>query len=355
MKRKVREEYISLLRCALWGGDLPPVSHLSGVLRLAHSQKTEPLVADVLQRGAYPLPEKAAEELMKRLLATERLNTELDVEGKAILQEWAAEDISGIILKGQGLASYYLRPLLRVCGDIDLWVPEEDYDRACELLLKRERSLGDVRLVDEGDKHLCIKRGHVVIEVHRMALILPTKDILWQQIEQEGLSGPGTTPEENFNALFIFLHAWEHFCGDGVGLRQLCDWAMFLHWQTGKLDLALLRSRLEALQLLKPWQVFAALAVDGLGLPADEMPFYNARFRRRGLYILRMILKEGNFGKARPVKQKRSGRNTASKKMHTALSLPQRAIRLFPVFPGLSFRFLGRGLKKGFRKLFKGR
>ena len=355
MNRKVREEYISLLRCALWGGDFPPVSHLAGILRLAHGQKTEPLIADVLQRGAYPLPEKAAEELMKRLLATQRLNTELDGEGKAILQEWAADGISGIILKGQGLARCYPRPRLRVCGDIDLWVPEKDYDRACELLLKRERSLGEVRIVDEGDKHLCIKRDYVVIEVHRRALILRSQDLLWQQIERDGLAGRGPIPEDNFNALFIFLHAWEHFCGDGIGLRQLCDWALFLHSRAGTLDLGLLRSRLEALRLLKPWQVFGALAVDGLGLPADEMPFYDARFRRLGLYVLRMILQEGNFGKARPVKQKRSGRSTAGKKVHTALSLPVRAVRIFPVFPGVAFRFLGRGLKEGFRKLFKGR
>lgn len=352
MSRKVRQDYLSLLRCALWDGDFPPAPRRTrAVLRLADAQKTVPLIGDVLHRAGYPLTDKAAEKVAKRIVAAQRLNTDLDREGEAILQEWAEAGITGILLKGQSLARCYPRPHLRVCGDIDFYVQEADYRHACKLVFRREDLLGDVRIVDEGEKHLCLKRDHVIVEVHRRALILrsPEKDARWQEIEAEGLKG--SAPERTFNALYIFLHAWEHFGGNGLGVRQLCDWALFLHKNAGELDLTKLQAWLSELDLMDPWQVFGALAVNGLGLPASEMPFYDLHFRRRGLYLLRLILREGNFGRNRPARKNRSKWSRAGKKIRTALSIPARALKLLPVFPSLSLSYLRNGLADGFRKL----
>ena len=368
MNRKVREEYLSLLRCALWDSDLPPApSHTPKLLQLANAHVTLPLITDVFQRAGYPLSPENREKMEEILSKATRLNQELDREVTAILQEWAAEGIRGVLLKGPGLARNYPRPGLRGCGDLDLWVPDRDYRRACDLLLKREKALGKIRTLDKGEKHMSVYRGLIIVEVHRRLLVMPeyAQDILWQGMEKEGLSKDLApvdidgvtvfTPEPTFNALFVFAHAWEHFRGSGVGLRQLSDWTLFLHARARSLDRKRLGAWLEALQLMKPWQVFGALAVHGLGLPAEEMPFYDARYRRRGACLLRMILREGNFGRNRPARKNRIERSAFVNSLHTALSLPVRAVRLLPVFPALAYSILRNGLTDGLRKLFKGR
>ena len=44
------------------------------------------------------------------------------------------------------------------------------------------------------------------------------------------------------------------------------------------------------------WKAFASLAVDTLGMPAEAMPFYDARFKDKADRVLRRVLKSGNFG-----------------------------------------------------------
>ena len=50
--------------------------------------------------------------------------------------------------------------------------------------------------------------------------------------------------------------------------------------------------------LMSEWRVFAALAVDYLGMPADAMPFYvdSGRYGRKARRVLRRILECGNMG-----------------------------------------------------------
>jgi len=43
-------------------------------------------------------------------------------------------------------------------------------------------------------------------------------------------------PGPNFNALFLTAHAFTHFMLEGLGMRQICDWAMFLKAEQDKVD-----------------------------------------------------------------------------------------------------------------------
>ena len=45
-------------------------------------------------------------------------------------------------------------------------------------------------------------------------------------VEIDGYDIP--VPPLEFDVLFIFLHMYKHFVLEGVGLRQLCDWAIVL-------------------------------------------------------------------------------------------------------------------------------
>ena len=356
------DEYLALLRASLWGGvvaDAP--SDVAAVLQLADSQKTVPLIGDALFRGGF-YPDGKMARTISSIIATTVVNQDLQCrEISAVASLLAANGISVVLLKGQGLARYYPKATLRECGDIDLWVPEGDYPRSCELLLEYEKGLGEVAY-HQSDKHFHLRRGYVIVELHRRAEVLtsPRLDALYRLMELDGLTrntvprdfcGEAvSTPADTFNALYVFLHAWDHFTGYGIGLRQICDWTMFLHARAGTLDLAALRESLTALGLMRPWQVFGALAVDVLGLPASEMPFYQARFARRGRNLFDLIIEEGNFGKERSVRKHRNS-GTVAKKSRTVGALFMRAFRMLPVFPLLGFSLFFRGIGSGIRKI----
>lgn len=358
----VGKEYAALLRAALWGGTpAEAFSHISEVLSLADAQKTVPLIGEVLYRMGRA-PEGPAGKRLSSIMGTMVvLHRMLDGEIAALVDLLSGAGISSVLLKGQGLARYYPQATLRECGDIDLWVREADYPHACELLLTFEQGKGSVTY-HQSDKHFHLRRDYIIVELHRRAEVLPgpRKDALYQPMELVGLTrnlvpmeiGGVTvsTPAHTFNALYVFLHAWDHFQGYGVGVRQLCDWALLLHAKAGLLDLSALKGWLQDLGLMRPWQVFGALAVHVLGLPADEMPFYQARFARRGLNLFELIVEEGNFGKERSVRKYRPS-GTVAKKSRTVGALLFRAFRMVPVFPGLGFVLFFKGTVVGVRKL----
>lgn len=82
----------------------------------------------------------------------------------------------------------------------------------------------------------------------------------------------------------------------GIGLRQLCDWAMIFRSHGADIDNAKLISNLRRFGLTKSWKLFACIAVGYLGVPADRMPLYDPEFSRKSEIVLEEILEGGNFG-----------------------------------------------------------
>ena len=85
----------------------------------------------------------------------------------------------------------------------------------------------------------------------------------------------------------------------GVGFRQLCDWAMFLHTYHKSIDTAELSKKLKEFHMESVWKEFGIIAVAILGLPADELPLAPANLEptRKTGKILDDIFASGNFGK----------------------------------------------------------
>lgn len=81
-----------------------------------------------------------------------------------------------------------------------------------------------------------------------------------------------------------------------MGLRQVCDWVVLLHANHGKINLEWQSDVLGKMRLMKEWQVFGYIAVNTLGLPADEMPFYDAKCQKKAEKVLDLIMFKGNFG-----------------------------------------------------------
>ena len=153
-----------------------------------------------------------------------------------IAEEWArhmaARNIPVVVLKGMAFAQYYPQPFTRECGDLDCYLmghKEEGDLAAVELGGKVEAS---------GYKHSHLIYKGLTIENHRFFTDfdntptgIRTEQALGE-LMQEAHSYIGGSklccPSANFNALFLLKHAQGHFMDEGIRMRHVLDWALFL-------------------------------------------------------------------------------------------------------------------------------
>ena len=316
MKDPSKELFLGLLRRSLWGKkasviDKPSKKELVAAIKLAKVQTVMELVANEIFNEPS-LEEVLNENAKTRLQLYVQSNALIHSEVNAVLADIVSElrnhGIVSVLLKGQGIAEHYRIPELRLCGDIDLYVGVDNYRRSYDVLKGVVDDMDDSSVLDGDGKHYHAQWNGIMIEVHQFSEVLSSSSMncIYQQYASEGLSknlveiqlgdSKVLTPADNFNACYIFSHLWNHFLYAGIGLRQVCDWAVFIHVRGVKVDKEYLYQILTDLKLMTPWKVFGCIVVDVLGLPEEEFPFYEAKYRKKALKVLDRMMVEGNFG-----------------------------------------------------------
>ena len=270
--------------------------------------------------------------------------------------------IPAVLLKGQAYAHAYPRPDMRQCGDIDLYVGEDCYHQAYDAVKefgwRREDSF-----FPKAKHYGCWLRG-IRIELHRIAGQLPSRsaDRRFQQWSQSQLRDSQAflmfgneeinIPTPVFDVVFVFLHLYHHFLNGGIGLRHICDWTMLLHAHAGKINPIELERKLKDFRLMRGWQLFAPIAVEHLGLPIEECPFYSSNNRTEADKVLEFIMKEGNFGRA---KQKVTLRPEGyiSGKLYSFMRHTARMSSKFLIDPNTISRTYCSYVIKGFTRVIK--
>lgn len=239
------------------------------------------------------------------LMQIEENNHLLNRELSNVYALYRANGIEPVLLKGQGAAQNYRNPLHRQCGDIDLYIGSKNYEKANKLL--RQDSTGEH---EENHKHTCIHWHGVDIENHRILSRLSSPFSDWC-FQQEISRWHNTTacrkleiggcqvalPPLSFDIAYVLMHSVLHFINEGIGLRQVCDWANILHAHKDEID------HEEIVKLLHQWgvskaaRVFGVVAVNYLGLPMEDLPMpYTKQDLKTGEWLLQDIWQGGNFG-----------------------------------------------------------
>lgn len=366
--KQYEEVFFSLIRSALWK---TPVEIPDGfedwgkVLKLAKSQTLTGLVADVLLTNAEVrarVPAQVAAKLQtvvrNNMLTHNLLNNTLIL----VVSKLRENGVEPVLLKGQGIARNYPIPELRQCGDIDLYVGEENYEKAYEALAPIATDLEDKSVLEVG-KHFHFNVGIVNVEIHRYACTdaYEKKNRILQDYASVGLSQnlrtfdfagtPVNTPADDFNAFYIFYHLWHHFMSGGVGLRQFCDWMLLMHAHKDTLSKEYLQSLLSSMGVMSAWQKLGCILVDYLGMPAEEFPLYDSKAGANVGRIMNHILKEGNFGFSADMGRKRTKHYLYEKWLSLKCYLT-RYTSLFFIFPALTVRELWHVLTGGFAQVF---
>lgn len=310
-------QFLNLVRSSLWQQAAEESLFLDSSVdwKKISQLALEQTVGVLAFEGALSLPNniRPPKEWIQKALSfiecNRRTNLLLDGCVAESVSRLRDEGITAVLLKGQAYARAYPKSEMRQCGDIDLYVGEKCYLPAYEAI-NRFGWESEERFLPDAKHYGCTLRG-IHIELHRIAGILPSRSAdlkfqLWSQSELKGsqeflmIGGEKVrVPTPLFDIIFVFMHLYLHFLNGGIGLRHICDWTMLMHSHAKEINNVELEQRLKEFHLLKAWKKFTPIAVEHLGLPSEECPFYSSKYRGDADRILSFILTEGNFGRAK--------------------------------------------------------
>ena len=307
----------------------------SAIMQMAEEQSVVGLLtAGQEQVKDITAPKERTLQFIGSALQIEQQNKSMNEFVAQLIEKLRKEDVFALLVKGQGIAQCYERPLWRSCGDVDLFLSDTSYDKAKEILLPLAT---DVEKEFQLLKHIGMTISGFVVELHGTQRIRLTRRIDREidNVQKECFYGGevrswqnGNTqvflPGANQDVIFIFTHILQHLFIEGIGLRQICDWCRLLWTYRDAIDHNKLGNHLQAMGLITEWKTFGALAVEWLGMPVEAMPYYDSSFKRKGTRLLSFVLETGNFGHNR----KRGGGS-----MRTLVRRTKDAFKMMRIFP----------------------
>lgn len=355
--------FLALVRAGLWVQEVQLASFeqidFNEVYRLAEEQSVVGLVAAGLEQMTdMKLPKEDVLQFVGQALQLEKRNAAMNQFLAGLINNLRTAGIYTLLLKGQEVAQCYERPLWRSCGDVDLYLSEDNYEKAKAFLTPLA---SDIEKEYVREKHLGMTIDGWVVELHGSLYcgLSPRIECELDKVHQNTFFC-GSVRSWNNNEIqvfmlkaendvfYVFTHILQHFYKEGVGLRQVCDWCRLLWTYRDKLDLLLLERRIKRAGLMTAWKAFGAYAVDYLGMPLEAMPFYSSskKWSRKAGRINEFILSVGNMGHNRErgysdksylIRKIYSFGRRCGDLMRHALIFPWDSLRFFPyiVFNGV--------------------
>ena len=240
----------ALLQAGLWGryddaaASVFPLSaeEWERVFTLARQQT----VTGIAFRGLDFLPEEAAPPMVvaaKWMAHADRIEQSNRIMNGTVAKlygHFASAGVEAVLQKGQGVAAMYPEPLLRECGDIDLYFP--GHDGVSDPLAGIP---GAVRKRQPDNSWSYLVDG-IVVEHHADLVDIQgsrAKRYVKRLIEEKGFEkvvmGDGVevmVPAPEVNLLLLSSHILKHAFGVGIGLRQFCDYAVARRYYEGRVN-----------------------------------------------------------------------------------------------------------------------
>lgn len=362
------QAFFALVRAGLWEQDVQLVSFgqidFKEVYRLAEEQSVVGLVAAGLEHVTdVKVPKEDLLQLVGQALQLEERNKVMNSFISSLIEKLRGADIYSLLLKGQGVAQSYERPLWRASGDVDLLLSEGNYLNAKDLLSPLACSVEDE---NNYTQHLGMTINSVEVELHGnlRSELYPKIDKELDKVKDEVFFGGNVRswlndknqvllPGINSDVVYIFTHILQHFYKSGIGLRQICDWCRLLWTYKDNVDRKQLERRLKKMGLMSEWKVFGALAVNTLGMPAEAMPFYSDsnKWKKKARRVLAFVLETGNFGHNRDISY-RNEESAIFRKWKTFYHITSDTAKQFTIFPMDSLRVWWEMMGIGLRGLF---
>ncbi|MBR7116798.1 MAG: nucleotidyltransferase family protein [Clostridia bacterium] len=278
--------------------DVPSEIDWSEVLKESISQSM-PLIA-FQNIDELPIGVATTAVIKKYLKRCEEVNLAC-YRGHSYLHRLMSENgISYSVIKGVASARYYPDPILRSMGDVDFYVAPEHLERAREVF----KSDGFTLEHTDSEHHDILERGKLYMELHFAPIAIPDEKMkpifleYWSDLCESATTvkddyGEYKLPSDFHHGFIILTHFQMHLMPIGVGLRHLCDWAVFVNSFSNEEFVDTFEKRLKRVGLWRLGQAIALAAVKYLGMPhkawmGDDYDVADA--------LLEDIARGGNFG-----------------------------------------------------------
>lgn len=240
-----------------------------GVLAIAFDGLTKLFEADKEFAKSFPQPLKL--QWINAVFTIEQRYEKQQEVYADLAERWAEQGIKTLCLKGLAFSTYYPISNHRECGDFDCYL-YDDYAKGNAIA----RELGAM-VNEDMYKHSEIIYRKMMIENHRFMVAVrggrkmrelnslldniartePRKEISGTKIE---------IPSPMFNALFMTYHSLTHFLSEGIRLRHVLDWALFVEKEQDNLDWERFYALCEEYDMRAFVDCITAIAVQGLGI-----------------------------------------------------------------------------------------
>ena len=157
---------------------------------------------------------------------------------------YRSEGIRAMVLKGYGLGLNYPIPAHRPTGDVDVYLSA--WKRGDEAIRKRGIAIDNSHhhhsvfgwkgLHSTGSGQVTVENHYDFVNVHSHRSSADVERTL-KSLASVGKTVDGIDlPSADFNALFVIRHIAAHFAAEGMNLRQLLDWALFVRSASVEVD-----------------------------------------------------------------------------------------------------------------------
>ena len=193
-----------------------------------------------------------------------------------------SRNLKMMILKGYACSLDWPKPEHRPCGDIDIWLFEK-HKGADELVVKEK----GVEIDYGHNVHTVFNWGGFMVENHYeffdqrryRSLAKMEQELEKMADDSSSIEVQGAkvyVPSANLHALFLIIHALNHFASIGISLRQVLDWAFFVEKHTKEIDWEWLNNIVEEYHMKDFIGCINAICVENFGF--DASIFHGVQF-----------------------------------------------------------------------------
>ncbi len=354
---RAKAQLLELTRCGLWGSE--PCADLfeggvewSQIIKLAKEQTLLGIASVAIERLPATLRPARVEALKIHQMVT--LNRQYRSHHVVVLGK-LMEMMKGlgvdrpVLLKGLGVGLNYPDPSLRQCGDIDLYVGDRYYFEVWDYICQE---FGIKRDENHSDQHFDFDFMNTHIEIHRYAttpssvafrrdefMAWCTEQLEGEELREIEIDGVKFfVPPYNFDYIYIFYHTWRHFLTGGIGLRQLCDWGLYVTAHSDKVDREAITALISRFRLSRAMSLFASIEVHSLGVDARHFEGVLSTSNSNAMRALDRIWQGGNFGFYREERQAKP-KNILERKWHSLRAMISDMLFMFSIDPIYAAKF----------------
>ena len=229
-----QKAFLVLVRAGLWENEVQLLTcgkiDYKVIRKLAEEQSLVGIVAAGLEHVVdIKIPKEDILTFAGGTLQIEQRNQAMNLFIQSMIGKMRSAGIYTLLVKGQGVAQCYERPDRRASGDIDLFLSENNYDKAKMFLSPLAANVEKEGLYT---KHLGIHIGQWVVELHgSLRCSLSSRmDRVLDDIKHDTFYGGNVRSwmngrEQIFllsvenDILFVFSYLLKHFYIEGLGLR----------------------------------------------------------------------------------------------------------------------------------------